>query len=330
MNKHIRRNSDLDPNMLFILLLILNAYSRKPVFFCDRSLLSNRHNNASKDNDIFNAEGNDNVLNGNNIIQDTADANFINDSQGNTDYNLDYNDLQDMDRLSKVTVTKEDKDGAELMTSEVIPEYPNKPIKPCSDSNQLLITVPVLISQFEIQFSCESTTQLDFPAVEIKRINKNVILHNCKLLTEVNKLFLSGFIRENIEYSAIKSESEENNNIRHITIEIPFKCTTEVTYFALPMINSNEEQLEIETLRADAMGNDLTEKNQICSEEFNEKIYCKLIRDEINELYIAEDSDSSNPNCEKPFKFLNEKLIVKLTLKLIQEQQININKCNII
>jgi hypothetical protein len=328
LNKHIRRNSDLDPNMLIILLLILSTFSRKPIFFAQsevqRNRHNNRHNNASNDNVSFNSDGKDNVLNDSNNMQDTADFNSIDVTQGNTDYSLGYKDLQDMERLSGVTVTTESKVIDELVNSEVIPEFPNKPIKPNAENNQLVITVPVLISQFEIEFSSETVIELDFPASEIKRINKNVILKDCKLLTEVNKLFLSGIIRESIEYSAIKSEVEDKNNIRHVAVEIPFKCTTVVTYFTLPIINSDNKQLEIETLREDNTGNELNEKTQISSEEFNEKIYCKIIRDEINELYIAESNDNNNVNHAKPFNILNEKLVVKLNLRLIQEQQINI------
>lgn len=324
MSKHIRRNSDLDPNMLIILLLILTTFSKKPIFFDQDELHINRRRTAAKNNVPSNTEDKDNVYNDSNKTKAGVDFNYIDNSVGNTGYGLEYKDLEGLDRLSSITATNDIRDGGNLINSEVIPEYPNKIIKPNAEDNQLVITVPVLISQFEIEFSTEAVIELDFPALDIKRINKRVILQNCKLLTNVNKLFLSGIIRENIEYSAIKSEAEDNNDIRHVAVEIPFKCTTVVTYFTLPIINYDNTQLEIETLREDSTGNEINEKTQISREEFNEKIYCKLIRDEINELYIAEDKDNSNLEDEKPFNILNDKLVVKLTLKLIQEQQINI------
>ncbi|MFL0247928.1 CsxC family protein [Candidatus Clostridium stratigraminis] len=321
MSKHIRRSSDLDPNMLIILLLILTTFSKRPIFFVQEELHKNRRGAAANNDVPFNSEDSGNLFNDSVNTKSSVD---LNNSEGNTDYSIVYKDLEELDRLSSVTATNDIIDKGNLISSEVIPEYPNKLIKPNCENNQLVIAVPVLISQFEIEFSTEAEIELDFPALDIKRINKRVILQECKLLTDVSKLFLSGKIRENIEYSAIKSEAEDNNDIRHVAVEIPFKCTTVVTYFTLPIINYDNTQIEIETLREDSTGNEINEKTQISREEFNDKIYCKLIRNEINELYIADDNNNSNLEDKRQFNMLNEKLVVKLTLKLIQEQQINI------
>lgn len=200
-------------------------------------------------------------------------------------------------------------------------EYPNKLIVPDIDSNQVVVNVPVVLSQFEMEFACETIIKLDYPAFDVKRIKKNVFLNECRLLPKANKLFIGGFVRKNIEYST-------EDNIRHATVEVPFKCTTEVQYFTSPVISSKDDQIEVETLRVDGAGNDLTEKTYISSECFNEKIYCKLVGDEIKELDITgeDEGEGVNSEHEKFFEVITEKMVVKLNLKLIQEQQININR----
>lgn len=364
MNKHIRRNPErnpnLDPNMLLILLLILSAYSRKPLYFCDKESLIVTHNKP-RDNEAYKGEMNfgenigvlnisnssqknagsdsNNEIDGVNLDGDGGLRNLQNTSPNKIDIeenhtinNVFGNISQDM---TTVDYANPDLKCGELLDSGVVPEYPSRLIKPEADYKQLVVNVPVLISQFEIEFACESTVELEYPATDIKHIKKNVFLEQCRLLPKVNKLFLSGFVRKNIEYSTCKQDKLKNT-IRHMTIEVPFKCTTKIEYLTNPVISSNTEQLEIETIGEDGMGSDLSEKEYVMSEYFNEKIYCKLISNEIRELDRREESECDDLNenneikssveSEKVFKSLTEKMVVDLRLKLIQEQQININR----
>lgn len=313
MRKHTGRNPDFDPNMLIILLLILNAYSQRPIYYCEKDLRDSQHNRASN-NDASKASDisyTGSVLSKENDSQDEAESNIIDGSSPGLSR---INDIGYTRGLSGEEDCLQSTDCSDTISSEVVPEYPNKLIIPNEGYEHMVVNVPVLLSQFEIEFACETTIKLDCPALEIKRIKKNVYLEECKLLPKANKLFIAGIVRKNIEYST-------EDNIRHITAEVPFKCTTQVEYFTPPIISSNYEQLEIETLREDGIGADISEKTFISREHFNEKIYCKLVSDAIEELDIA-----SEHGCEKLFETFIEKMVIKLNLKLIQEQEININK----
>jgi hypothetical protein len=348
-HKHTGRNPNFDPNMLLILLLILSAYSQKPMYNFDEELLNNQHNGASNnDNDADKASDTGytgDVLSEDNDSQDEAGSNTNHDSSPITSSTDDtgYMESRNSSNLSEdeaysnsinencekkdvylITLDSDDNDNTDCrdaINSEVIHEYSNKLITPDVDFNQVVVHVPVLLSQFEIEFACETIIKLDCPALDVKRIKKNVYLDECRLLPKVNKLFIGGIVRKNIEYST-------EANIRHATIEVPFKCATEVKYFTSPVINSSEEVLEIETLRSDGMGIDLSEKTYVSSENFNEKIYCKLVDDEIEELDIIDEDKgkNENPECERLFETLTEKMVVKLNLKLMQVQEIRINK----
>jgi hypothetical protein len=328
-------------------MLILSAYSRKPVYYFDKELLNNQHNKTSnngdeKASDIGYTGG---VLSRENNSQDEADSyidydinNFGNKTAEDICYTGGgYHDYSSNgDEVYPVSPGRNDKkkahsfvnlnkeygaDCEDIIESEVVPEYVNKLIVPDIDDDQVVVNVPVVLSQFELEFACETMIKLDYPAFDIKRVKKNIFLDECRLLPKVNKLFIGGIVRKNIEYST-------EDNIRHATVEIPFKCTTEVQYFTPPVVNSNDDQIEVETLRTDGKGNDLTEKTYISSEHFNEKIYCKLVSDEIKELNISDEDkeESEHPECENFFEVITEKMVIKLNLKLIQEQQININR----
>lgn len=213
------------------------------------------------------------------------------------------------------------------ISTETIPEYPNQIIKLDSENNKVKVSVPVVLSRFEIEFSVVSKQVLDYPSVDIKEAKKDVFLNECKLLTKANKLFVSGYIRNSVEYSSMKScEEKLENKVRHITMDIPFKFTTPVTYFRAPELNLSKEQLEIDTLIDEKTGNNLFEKGYSESKYLNEKIYCKLLRSSVEGICSAENTESSMEVCETSFKDLIDRMTVKLTLELLQEQHIDMDK----
>jgi hypothetical protein len=295
--------------MLLILVLILSAYKQKPIYSFDEELQNKEHNRTSGD-EVNKAEEvgyTGDVLSEEYDSQDEAYSNI------NSDYNITEDKSKDIDYTGG---EYSDVDCGEVINSEVVPEYPSKLVIPDANCESVVVSVPVLLSQFEIEFTCEAVIRLDQPALDIKRVKRNVYLDECRFLPNVNKLFIGGMIREDIEYST-------EDNIRHATVEVPFRGTTEIEYFTPSVISTKEEQLEIEF--------DLTEKAYVSNEFFNEKIYCKLISCEIRALDIADKDDDKNedPEYERLFETLEEKMEVKLNLKLIQEQLISINKDSI-
>jgi hypothetical protein len=77
------------------------------------------------------------------------------------------------------------------------------------------------------------------------------------------------------------------------------------------------------------LSSDLTEYNQISTEEFNELPYCELIRAEIIEFDEALDPTAEYdhkfmPFEEKRFRRIQEKMVLYLTVKLLQNRQVAI------
>src|SRR5690606_6438679 len=97
-------------------------------------------------------------------------------------------------------------------------EFTDTPVEPVTPCNNPIIKVPVLLAETELQIVVESDIPLNPPASEIKRVEKDVIVKQCKLVpvefeeepvegTEDlfratrAKLFVSGFIRKDIQYA---------------------------------------------------------------------------------------------------------------------------------
>jgi len=74
-----------------------------------------------------------------------------------------------------------------------------------------------------IQVDVESVIQLEEPALEIKRVKKNLFITQCKLIDtgfdyeckgkRTGKLFLSGYVRKNIEYATADCINEGKGGV---------------------------------------------------------------------------------------------------------------------
>ena len=71
--------------------------------------------------------------------------------------------------------------------------------------------IPRILSEFVIQIDSESKIRLNEPAYEIKRIEKQVFLTQCRYIPTTDKVFIEGYIRKNIEYAA--RTCSKNNSI---------------------------------------------------------------------------------------------------------------------
>lgn len=72
----------------------------------------------------------------------------------------------------------------------------------------VVVKIPVVIAETNITIPVEATIKLDYPAIEIKRIRKNVYLTQSRVIPfsqdgvfGTGILFIAGFIRKNIEYA---------------------------------------------------------------------------------------------------------------------------------
>jgi hypothetical protein len=211
----------------------------------------------------------------------------------------------------------------------------------------VVVKVPVVLAEVNITIPVEATITLDKVATEIKRIRKNVFLTQSRLIPfsavngglENGILFIAGFIRKNIEYSTQTCMTAGTSNvcgdIRNCTVEVPFNFTTRVTFLRRPVFVENSTVSELEFFTDKLQGCDVCSDPVIgrnpCdlsssfTEFFNEKPFTELVTANITEVDINTDPTIScvSPT-EQMFTKLTEKLVVNLTLKVLQNQQVRV------
>jgi hypothetical protein len=211
-----------------------------------------------------------------------------------------------------------------------------------------------------LQIDVDTVITLPEPAIEIKRIQKRLKLTQSTLIQDTNKLFVKGFVRKNIEYAtAVSSTSSQvNGAIKHATVDVPFSTIAEITFDRFPaelQFNSVQnfefnktEHLPPEYPEKDRLySGDLSEFNQINTEYFNELPYIELVSsrfieyDEyLNRKPLDDGIDHHSgkkygkkctgaakdfPWEEKKFKVIEEKLVIFLTFKILQKQQVHLS-----
>ena len=210
----------------------------------------------------------------------------------------------------------------------------------------VVVKIPVVLAETNITIPVEATITLDQKAMEIKRIKKNVYLTQSRLIPFsqgthdcTGVLFISGFIRKNIEYATETCKSGTSGNvcgdIRHCTVQVPFNFSTRVTFLRPPVFNENTAQSELQFFTdklegcdgcADpVIGRNPCDQSFSFTEFFNEKPYVELVRADITEVDIHTNPKSfcQNPT-EQNFTELTEKVLINLTLKVLQPQQVKI------
>ena len=228
----------------------------------------------------------------------------------------------------------------ESITEQVCVEP--KVIKP----GHVVVKIPVVLAETNITIPVEATITLDQRAIEIKRIKKNVFLTQSRLMPfsqdgrpGTGILFVGGFIRKNIEYATQTCQTSGTGNIcgdiRQCTVNIPFNFTTRISFLRPPVFHESTTPSELEFFTNTLQGCDVCsdpiigrnpcDQNFSFTEFFNEKPFAELVKASITEIDIHE---NSTPKCQNPeeqmFTQLTEKIIVNLTLKVLQNQQVKV------
>ena len=222
-----------------------------------------------------------------------------------------------------------------------------------------VVKVPAVLAEFTVQFNVNSTIDLPEPVTEIKSIGKRLKITQCLLLQNTNMLFIEGYVRKNIQYATRKCSNSEGvcGDIRHCSVDVPFKCATPVTFNGLeplPVIPGSTKGFEYlaefdvegpQFANKDRLQTaDFTEFNQISTEFFNELPFCELISSRIVEFdefldprFLAKEKyygDKKDKICcdkiakvpfeEIEFCSIKEKMVIFLTLKVLQNRQVAI------
>ncbi|WP_416826615.1 CsxC family protein [Ectobacillus polymachus] len=197
------------------------------------------------------------------------------------------------------------------------------------------IKVPVVTVETTIQIPLEATITLTPAATEIKRVKKNVFLDQVKLIpvafTRIDetdffnvrraKLFVAGHIRKNIEYTTSGSSAGCTTALQDRVVDINFSGFTDILHFNnFPIIGISET----------AEANFLSETNNLNARldkfffqnlvKFNEQPFGELVAANFFEL----DFSPTVATPEAPFSTLTEKIVLELTIKVLQNQQLAI------
>ncbi len=207
----------------------------------------------------------------------------------------------------------------------------NVAFTPALSPTPVLVKVPVILAERTVQIDVEAKIKLEHPAIEIKRIRKQLYLTQCKLLPRSGKLFLSGFVRKNIEYATGKPGKDGcvSGDIKHTTCNVPWDAVTYIPYElgACPVLNENCEPSLTQTFDPKLMGASPFEQEFESVQNFNEKIFCELVSVRFDEVDLTFDDKKDFCGCwDDGFEFtkITEKLTMLITFKLLQYQQIPI------
>lgn len=218
-------------------------------------------------------------------------------------------------------------------------------VAPAVPVGSALVKLPVVLAETNITIPVEATITLDQAVREIKRIKKNVFLTQSRLIPfsatpatpGTGVLFIAGFVRKNIEYATqtciTPGTANFCGNIGQCTVEVPFNFTTRVTFITPPIFTENTTPSELEyftdqlqscdTCADPVLGRNPCDQSFSFTEVFNEKPFVELIDAAVTEVDIHTNPTTS---CELPteqlFSTLTEKLVVNLTLKVLQRQQV--------
>lgn len=219
----------------------------------------------------------------------------------------------------------------------------NYPVDLAPIRSGVVAKIPVVLAELTVQVNVDSINELPEPAIEIKKIKKHLKITQCLLLQNTNMLFVKGFVRKNIEYATLECSNSKSicGDIKHCTIDVPFKFTTPIEFNGIapaPVRNRAESEFEYFRERelfgpefADKdklLSGDLSEFNQTTTEFFNELPFCELISSRIVEfdefLNPIKPHKATVPFEERVFNRIEEKMVIYITLKILQKRQVAI------
>ncbi|MEW9501940.1 CsxC family protein [Jeotgalibacillus marinus] len=201
------------------------------------------------------------------------------------------------------------------------------------------IKVPAVLAEPTLQIVVEADIALDPPALEIKRVLKDIFLTQCKLLPVAfrddirtpglspreatrAKLFVEGFIRKKIEYST----ADCNGVIRDRIADVPFSGFTDLRdddddFFLLPLLGESSRSSSSRFINQ--KNSTIPRQDQYFFENsvfYNEQPYCELVSANFFEL----DFSPNHVDANETFNKLREKIVVDLSLTVLQVRQIDL------
>lgn len=185
--------------------------------------------------------------------------------------------------------------------------------------------IPKVLAEFVVQIDSESKIRLNERAYEIKRVEKQVFLTQCRYIPPTDKVFIEGYIRKNIEYASrsCSKGSAIAGTIKDTTVHVPFKAYTKVDFKQYPLITPNETPDVVRYFSEKRMGKEIREADRSNIEFFNEPVFCEL---EWSAIFDADIDDKGTYidglMNEEEFQEFTDKSVLYLCIKLLQKQQV--------
>jgi hypothetical protein len=210
--------------------------------------------------------------------------------------------------------------NASVITSDTLPGADNYPW-PGGD-----FKVPKVLAEFIVQIDTEAQIKLNEISYEIKRVEKQIFLTQCRYIPPTDKVFIEGYIRENIEYAArsCSKGSGIGGSIKDTTVHVPFRAYTKVDFHGdPPHILPNLPSTVARYFDPKIMGKNFKEADHSNIEIFNEPVYCEL---EWSAVFDADIDHKGTPIDgfinEEEFQEFTDKSVVYICMKLLQNQQV--------
>jgi hypothetical protein len=193
-----------------------------------------------------------------------------------------------------------------------------------------IIKVPVILAELELQLSVDAEVEIPIPAREVKSLNKTIKITECTLLQDTNVLFIKGYVKKTIQYtfSPVSYYQGLFENVRQCNVEIPFGCTTKVTFNGLdPLVpipkNSTEYEYNVkQDHEYKGISDEITIKSKISSQFYNEAPFCELVGSRIVEYEGISNCNPNNLTKDGLIKSIEEKMVIQLTIKILQNCQV--------
>lgn len=230
----------------------------------------------------------------------------------------------------------------EQLPCDVHCQYETKKFhSPDISTGKMIAKIPIIIAELTLQANVNTTIKFPKPVLEIKEVKKQMKIMQSRLLLPTNKLFIKGAIRKNILYVSPDNshhvKNSDSHNLCSLTIDIPIQFVTEIKKYmskpVMPKINEVQEfeffatkPLPTECSEKDSfISNDLPHFQQFSKQHNNELPYCELVSSKImewDEPIYNHSLPSKTPIKEVCFTKMGEKMIVDLTIKVLQCQQV--------
>ncbi|KGP72815.1 CsxC family protein [Pontibacillus yanchengensis] len=227
---------------------------------------------------------------------------------------------------------KDSKDNKCKVKGKTQTQFQDTNVDPTTISNAV-VKVPVLLAETTLQIVVEADIPLDPPAVEIKRVLKNAVLTQCKLVPVAfgntlgdgtrqvtrAKLFVQGYIRKDIEYATDRCEGKIRDRIANVPFS-GFADLTDEDFITRPAFGVSEES------KSQFINPKIGEKPRLDKYYFqndvfyNEQPFCELVRADFYELDFSPEYTMLGDTFDK----ITEKVVLDLTLKVLQTRQVEI------